>query len=111
MNAELEEYLRQHPLPDHVVKQLFSPQYRISNSYFFPAEASLWQDETIASYFVVVDEEGHGTNPVVPPPAVMFSSDQWRSEDLLMVPLLSHDRTLLGFLTPDAPENDLRPND
>ena len=109
VNAELEEYLRQHPIPEDIVGRMFSQQYRISNSYFIPVEASLWQDEVIASYFVVVDEKGSGSPLLVPPPSLTFPLDQWRSEDLLMVPLLSHDRKLLGFLTPDAPENDLRP--
>jgi len=51
-NEENEEYLRQHPLPDDVVAQLINQQYRVSESYFIPAEAPLWQNDYVTSFFV-----------------------------------------------------------
>ncbi len=105
-SEENEEYLRQHPLPDDVVAQLINQQYRVSESYFIPAEAPLWQNDYVTSFFVA------GT--VKPSPST--SSDQnipqdrlWRPEDLLVVPLVSGDNILLGFLTPDSPLDGLRP--
>ncbi|HET7641784.1 MAG TPA: GAF domain-containing protein, partial [Ktedonobacteraceae bacterium] len=105
-SEENEEYLRQHPLPGDLVAQLINQQYRVSESYFIPAEAPLWQNGYVASFFVA------GT--VKPSPST--DSDQiipqdrlWRPEDLLVVPLVSGDNILLGFLTPDSPLDGLRP--
>jgi signal transduction histidine kinase len=106
---EEEEYLRQHPLPDTVVARLISEDYRMSESYFIPAEAPLWKNDHINSFFVlpgVLSESStlHEGREV--------SSDRfWKAEDLLVVPLVSGDNTLLGFLTPDAPLDGLRPTD
>jgi signal transduction histidine kinase len=104
--AEEEAYLRQHPLPESVVAQLISEEYRLSDSYFIPAEAPLWQEETLNSFFVVDKsvEIFSSTDPQAPTPC-----PYWRSEDLLLVPLVSGDNTLLGFLTPDGPLDGLRP--
>ena len=110
VNAELEAYLNEHPLPDAVVERLLDPRYSMSNSYFISAEADLWLDELVVSYFVVVEEDGSGYPPTsIPEPAPDIPPEVWRTEDLLVVPLRDGDGNLLGFLTPDAPENDLRP--
>lgn len=53
ISEESEEYLRQHPLPAEVVALLTNRFYRISRSYFIPREAPLWQDDYIASFFIV----------------------------------------------------------
>ncbi|MFL5660965.1 MAG: ATP-binding protein [Ktedonobacteraceae bacterium] len=105
-SEENEKYLRQHPLPDDVVAQLINQQYRVSESYFIPAEAPLWQNHYVTSFFVA------GTVK----PSLSACSDQnisqdplWRPEDLLVVPLVSGDNILLGFLTPDSPLDGLRP--
>ena len=55
-SAENEEYLRQHPVPDLVVAQLISQEYRISESYFIPAEAPFWKNDAINDFFVVSNE-------------------------------------------------------
>ena len=110
VNAELEAYLNEHPLPDAVVERLLDARYRMSNSYFIPAEAELWLDELVASYFVIVEEDGSGGPATeVPDLSPGVSPHIWRTEDLLVVPLRDGDGTLLGFLTPDAPEDNLRP--
>src|SRR5579875_2088697 len=110
VNAELEAYLNEHPLPDAVVERLLDARYRMSNSYFIPAEVELWLDELVASYFVIVEEDGSGGPATeVPDLSPGVSPHIWRTEDLLVVPLRDGDGNLLGFLTPDAPEDNLRP--
>ncbi len=99
--TEQEEYLKLHPLPQAIVALLTNEEYRIRNSYFIPSESPLWQDESFASSFVVVDDGEQGPQPTCPL--------LWHSFDLLVVPLMNADNTLLGFLTPDAPLDDLRP--
>jgi|GEM_PF-679753 len=104
---EEEAYLHQHPVPANIVNQLTSEEYRISDSYFIPAEAPLWEDGYVVSFFVVMDEtsqlEPQLTRQGVP------AQSQWQAEDMLIVPLMGSDNTLLGFLTPDAPLDGRRP--
>lgn len=104
---EEEEYLRQHPLPDTVVAQLISEQYRMSESYFIPAEDPLWKNDYFNSFFVLPDELSESSTF---DEGQQFSSNRfWQAEDMLVVPLVSGDNTLLGFLTPDAPLDGMRP--
>jgi len=108
-SAEGDEYLRQHPVPDIVVAKLISEEYRISESYFIPAEAPIWKDSYINSFFVVADEYREaptGCREIQDSPGLY-----WDPEDMLVVPLISGDNILLGFLTPDAPLDGLRPRD
>jgi len=106
-NAEQEAYLHQHPLPEAIVARLISDAYRLSDSYFIPAEAPIWQEYPVNTLFVVDESlaifpsSDHHT----------FANDAyWQPEDLMLVPLVRSDNlTLLGFLTPDGPENGLRP--
>lgn len=106
-SMEEEEYIRQHPLPENVVAQLISEEYRMSESYFIPAEAPIWKDDQINSFFVMPHTVGESSTIYE---ERHFSSDRlWNAEDLLLVPLISGDNTFLGFLTPDAPLNGLRP--
>ncbi|GAC1380981.1 MAG: hypothetical protein NVS4B7_00880 [Ktedonobacteraceae bacterium] len=106
VDAEEEKYLRQHPLPDAVVAQLITQEYRISDSYFIPGEARIWQNSYITSFFVISDN----TAPTSSYADQHIPSDtSWQPEDLMIVPLVSGDKHLLGFLTPDAPLDGLRP--
>jgi signal transduction histidine kinase len=107
VDAADEDYLRQHPLPNSVVARIVDNCYRISDSYFLPAEAPIWQDRGFASYFMMAKSPTDTQSPFVY--AVAESSDSWRAEDLMLVPLVSGDDQLLGFLTPDFPLNGLRP--
>ena len=78
----------------------------MSESYFIPAEAPLWQNEYVTNFFMVVEENTPPrpfTHSSLPP------SHNWDLNDLLVVPLINADNTLLGFLTPDAPLDGLRP--
>lgn len=103
---EQEAYLRERTLPADVVAQLIDETYRISESYFIPAEDPLWQNEYVTNFFMVVEEN----EPPRPLSGSSFPpSLRWDPNDLLIVPLINADNTLLGFLTPDAPLDDLRP--
>lgn len=105
-----EAYLQQHPLPDGVVAQIIDERYRISDSYFLPAEAPIWQDEHFSSHFVVVNSASDQLTPVsLSSFATRSTSNAWLPEDLMVVPLISGDNQLLGFLNPDAPLSGLRP--
>src|SRR5438309_1927257 len=104
---EEEEYLRQHPLPDTVVAQLISEEYRMSESYFIPAEAPLWNNDHMHSFFVLPVELSESS--ILYEERQVSSNRIWQAEDLLVVPLVSGDNSLLGFLTPDAPLDGLRP--
>jgi len=107
ISSEEETYLRQHSVPAAIVARLTSEEYRISDSYFIPAEAPLWEDGYVASFFVVVDETSQ-LEPLLTGQGVPAQS-QWQVEDMLIVPLKSSANTLIGFLTPDSPLNGLRP--
>jgi signal transduction histidine kinase len=100
-----EEHLRQHPVPADVVAMLTRERYRMSESYFIPREDPLWQDEYIANFFVVDTPPFQAENDAQSVPV----QARWQPEDMLFVPLLAGDGTLLGFLTPDAPLDGLRP--
>lgn len=104
ISVEDESYLQEHTLPGSIAALLINEDYRISDSYFIPAEAPIWLNSELASYFVIVNEDAPAS--VASSPA---SPGVWRDEDLLIVPLVSGDNELLGFLTPDAPLNGLRP--
>lgn len=106
VDAAEEAYLRAHPLPGNVVARAVDECYRVSDSYFLPAEAPIWQDESFASYFIV---HHLTTDSATPPVPGSFEANEWRDEDLMLVPLLSGDGHLLGFLTPDFPLSGQRP--
>lgn len=103
------DYLEQHPLPDGVVARIIDEQYRMSDSYFLPSDAPIWQDQVFANYFVVVNPVNGSFLPAAPFPPASLPGRNWHPEDLLIVPLVSGDNQLLGFLNPDAPLNGLRP--
>lgn len=102
-------YLQEHPLSGSVVARIIDEHYRISDSYFLPIEAPIWQDPEFASSFFVVDPSAPTLTSVSRSRRTPESNSAWHSEDLLLVPLVSGDNQLLGFLTPDSPQNGLRP--
>lgn len=110
VSAANEAYLRAHPLPEDIVAKLICEDYRISESYFIPAEAPLWRNEHVTSYFVI--DESDIERIEAPPSPDDFSSSGsivWHPEDMFVVPLVKADNTLLGFLTPDSPLDGRRP--
>ncbi|HEY0752614.1 MAG TPA: ATP-binding protein [Ktedonobacteraceae bacterium] len=104
-----EDHLKCHPLPNSVVARIVDECYRISDSYFLPAEASIWQETEFASNFALSSLFTDQLPPLAPTAAESSASAPWRGQDLLLVPLVSGDDQLLGFLTPDFPLNGLRP--
>jgi signal transduction histidine kinase len=106
--AEDEVYLREHPLPESIVSRLASEEYCVSRSYHIPAEAPIWQDEEIKSFFVL-DE----TVQIFSPSAIDPNMEKlyWHAQDLMIVPLIGGDNKWLGFLTPDGPLDGLRPSE
>lgn len=98
-----EMYLQEHPVPEDVVALLIDERHRLGDSYFIPAEAPIWQNEYVNSFFIT-------ENSASPAASFISSSDiAWHPEDMIIVPLVSGDNALLGFLTPDAPLNGRRP--
>ena len=109
VEAEEEAYLRQHPLPDSVIARIVDDQYRISDSYFLPAEAPIWQDEMFAHTFTVLQVSTATSARPEDETSERVASGEWHPEDVMLVPLVSGDEQLLGFLTPDFPLNGQRP--
>ena len=111
-SAASESYLRAHPLPEDIVAQIICEDYRISESYFIPAEAPLWRNEQVTSYFVI-EESDIERAEVDPSPASSPQSNgtEWHPEDMFVVPLIKANNTLLGFLTPDSPLDGRRPTE
>ena len=110
ISKENEAYLLQHPLPEDIVAELIAEAYRISESYFIPAEAPLWRNEHINSYFVIDESDALWVKmDTFPPSSPLPDGMAWHPEDMLVVPLVKADNTLLGFLTPDAPLDGRRP--
>ncbi len=103
VSPEDETYLQQHALPNEVVALLIDEAYRISNSYFIPTESLLWQNELFADYFLTIEEE----QPIT---TKQYTVTEWQTTDLIVIPLISADNTLIGLLTPDAPLDSIRPD-
>jgi len=103
ISPEEETYLREHPLPNAIAALLIDERQRISDSYFIPSESPLWENKAFADHFLTIsDEQLIATSPSAP--------NIWQTTDLIVVPLMSADNTLLGLLTPDAPLDNLRPD-
>lgn len=108
ISAAQETYLHQHPLPENMLTLLLTREHRVSRSYLISSESPIWQNETIANFFVIVEGDSKpATTPLLSHDVPL--DNQWQSTDLLIVPLINAENTLLGFLTPDAPLNNLRP--
>src|SRR5581483_10051986 len=91
------EHIRQITPPIAEVETFFQPRYRISGSYFLPAE-----------------DRGNWTKPgqVFVQSPLSTSSEgprAWRENDLLLVPLRSPAGQLLGLMNVDNPRGGKRP--
>ncbi len=103
ISSEEEVYLREHPLPNAVTALLIDEKYRMSDSYFIPTESPLWENEEFSGYFLTVSDEQSVSSSSSTP-------NTWQETDMIVVPLMSADNSLLGLLTPDAPVDNLRPD-
>ena len=80
------------------VQQLMRPEFKISHSYFIPADQA----------------------PVIPPDLHMVTldmavpetktADAWDPDDFLLIPLESAEGTIIGLISLDDPSNGLRPD-
>ncbi|HEB84398.1 MAG TPA: sensor histidine kinase [Bacteroidetes bacterium] len=92
---ETKKVLSRPPRPSLPKEKLdwYREEYRISNSFFIPAEASHpWTEERVF-YGTDMGEDG----------------DAWRAEDFLIVPIESGD-LFLGYISVDNPRGGKRPN-
>lgn len=98
-----------HPLSSHVIARAVQDCYRIGDSYFIPDEAALWQDEAFARHFAATRSCADIPHPLVQSTQGCPCAGEWRSNDLLLIPLRDEHEQLLGFLRPAWPLSGLRP--
>jgi signal transduction histidine kinase len=91
-------------LPVSLVASIIDEYYRISHSYFLPGDAAIWQDEQFSRYFIT-SAAPFDHSLVETPPVV----DRRSPGNLLLVPLMSIDGRLLGFLLPLYSQNSWQP--
>ncbi|HRL10813.1 MAG TPA: GAF domain-containing protein [Aggregatilineales bacterium] len=90
-----------HTIPLAALDALLKPEYRISESYFFPSErVEDWYRDGVDALSPAFD----GSRTIPP-----SSPQSWRDGDLLLVTLLGSDGKLLGLLSLDRPFSDERP--
>jgi GAF domain-containing protein len=94
MQAELMS--RKQPLSS--VRQLLKPQFRISRSYFIPADQSPIIPADV--HFVTLESDG----------SAQKSASSWDSDDFLLIPLEDNEGNPLGLISLDAPRDGLRPD-
>jgi PAS domain S-box-containing protein len=80
------------------LEYLLKPEYRLSNSYFIPAEQQDWRNLNLPLIA--------GPQPETP----RVGTHEWHPEDILIVPLRSSEGELIGLISVDDPRNALRPN-
>ncbi len=90
------EELRQTTPPLEQARSLMQESYRISNSYFLPAEGSEELTAGLSTYSVL--QERMGSSPRA-----------WHPDDLLLVPLTGMGGQLLGLISVDEPQSGRRP--
>ncbi len=78
-------------------RSLMQDQYRVSNSYFLPAERAEALREGLPVYQIL--QERMGTSPRA-----------WDPEDLMLVPVYGANRRLLGLISVDEPQSGRRPD-
>jgi PAS domain S-box-containing protein len=86
---------RKQPLES--VQQLLKPEFRVSNSYFIPADKT---PVVPADVHMVTLELNN----------VMQDDNAWNPDDFLLVPLNDLQDNPLGLISLDAPDNGLRPD-
>ena len=85
--------VRGRSIPRSVAERLMDDRYRLStHTFFIPHDAPIWDDPRVDESLSAMEQ-----GPPLPPGA------DWHTEDCLLVPLMTEERTLLGFMTPDLP--------
>jgi len=91
------EAMQQIAPPIEQAQGLLQPQYRISSSYFLPAEGAEALTADLPVYQPVAERSGPGPRA-------------WDPEDLLLVPLYGARGRLLGLMSVDDPRSGRRPD-
>lgn len=87
-----------HKQPVAGVQQLMKSDFKVSRSYFIPADK-----------FPVIPSEVHLVTLDVAVPTAR-SNETWHPEDMFLIPLESADGGLIGLISLDDPEDGLRPD-
>ncbi len=90
------EELRQTAPPLEQAYNLMQDSFRVSNSYFLPAEGSEELTAGLPTYAVLQERMGSGPRA-------------WHPDDLLLVPLTGSGGRLLGLISVDEPQSGRRP--
>ncbi len=94
--AVFEELKKTNP-PLEQARGLFQDRFRISNSYFLPAEGSAELTAELSTYQVL--QERAGTGP-----------QAWAPDDMLLIPLYGTGGQWLGLMSVDDPRSGRRPD-
>ncbi len=91
-----ELFARKQPLAS--IQQIMKPEFKISRSYFIPADKSpvVPSDVHMVTLDVGTDTDRH--------------PNAWDPDDILLIPLESADGQMIGLISLDNPENRLRPD-
>jgi signal transduction histidine kinase/HD-GYP domain-containing protein (c-di-GMP phosphodiesterase class II) len=87
--------LEQRPVPRVQFESWLQEKFRIGRSYFIGHEAKFWGED---------DEEG------VTPNLGERKASEWNAQDVLFVPLVTKDGSVVGYLSVDDPIDRKRPN-
>lgn len=80
------------------LQQLLKPEFRISRSYYIPADSTPIIPPEV--HYVTLDIKGQSQS----------SGPAWNPDDFLLVPLEDASGNILGLISLDAPRNGLRPD-
>lgn len=92
------EELQAHQQPWSGIEKLLDPQYRVSQSYFIPADRHVHVPEEVQVVTLL---------PLVDLAPV---EEAWDPSDFLLIPLQDQAGNPLGLISLDAPRNNRRPN-
>ncbi len=94
--AVFEELKKTNP-PLEQARSLFQDRFRVSNSYFLPAEGSAELTAELDTYQVLSERQGS-------------SPQAWNPDDMLLVPLYGTEGQWLGLMSVDDPRSGRRPD-
>lgn len=95
LNRDAIGKLEQRPVPKAQFESWLQDKFRIGRSYFIGHEAKFW------------DEHDDGA---VTPNLGERKASEWNAEDVLFVPLVTKDGTVVGYLSVDDPVDKKRPS-
>lgn len=98
--------------PLDALKTVMRPEFRLSKSYFIPAEhMAVWQDKLNVPYIEKSQPpQFQRTTDLLSLAARGPHKEMWQSGDLLLVPLTDTDGKIIGILTVANPVDDVRPD-